>query len=342
MGLRRQTFSEAVDSARTAEEGLPKPGRRTTPITDNPGRYQKCTGCGRMGHEWKNCFRNPTSEYGKKIEAATVHQIQPHPATTSVGTDTCRTFRPSTTVQKYPCNLCGSMEHPGHRCPLLLDEDVMTTIKKKLPPPSTVSSVVITDINTTDVSHTGPRTRSQTHRQDLSVPIDDPSLHNLPRSADTFDWKAKEQLREEIIQTVQELQELSPTEPITPTITEGNSHTNQVCNTILHQIESHTIQVSIKHLLSIAPSISDHIQRYLFQQTNTGIPVPVPDEAPVPVHSVVAVDRHMPIITVTIGKTVINDVLSPWRIRSQCHHRARTLPPRITSTHSCTIQITNG
>lgn len=61
--------------------------------------------------------------------------------------------------------------------------------------------------------------------------------------------------------------------------------------------------------MSIAPSISDHIQRYMFQKANTFVPIPVPEEAPVPVHSVVAVDRHMPIITVMIGKTVINNVL---------------------------------
>lgn len=97
------------------------------------------------------------------------------------------------------------MEHPGHRCPLLLDEDVKTAINKKLPQTSTVSSVVITDINTIDVSHIGPRTRSQAQRQDPSLPTDNTSTHILHRTPDAFDWKAEEQLREEMIRTVREL-----------------------------------------------------------------------------------------------------------------------------------------
>jgi hypothetical protein len=64
VGLRRQTFSEAVDSARTTEEGLPKTRPPTPPtnVNNNPWRNIRCTSCGRMGYEWMTCFKS-----GKRV-----------------------------------------------------------------------------------------------------------------------------------------------------------------------------------------------------------------------------------------------------------------------------------
>ena len=190
VGLQRQTFSEAVDSARTAEEGLPKSRQPTLPSTstgDNPRRNLKCTGCGRMGHEWGTCYRNPASDYGKKTDTASVHQIQTQQTPTPVSTENRRTSRSMTPVQRYPCNVRGSLEHPGHRCPLLLDEDVKKAIKNKLPAHSG-SSVVITEVHTVDVSHIGPRTRSQTQHPDSVVPNSAAPATEAARQTEAFDW----------------------------------------------------------------------------------------------------------------------------------------------------------
>ena len=212
VGLQRDTFSEAVDSARTAEEGLPQPRTPPTSTGDNHRHNLKCTGCGRMGHEWGTCYRNPTSEYGKKTDTASIHQIQPQPAPSPVSTENRHTSRSITPVQRYPCNICGSLEHPGHRCPLLLDEDVKKAIQSKLPTQSG-SSVVITDVHTIDVPHMGPRTRSQTQPPD-SVITNSPT--EAPRPTKALDWRNEEQLREEMIRTVRELQDLSPLESPSP------------------------------------------------------------------------------------------------------------------------------
>jgi hypothetical protein len=114
------------------------------------------------------CYRNPTSDYGKKTATASIHQIQPQTTPSPVSTENRHTSRSITSVQRYPCNICGSLEHPGHRCPLLLDEDVKKAIQSKLPTQSG-SSVVITDVHTIDVPYMGPRTRSQTQPPDLVI-----------------------------------------------------------------------------------------------------------------------------------------------------------------------------
>ena len=260
-----------------------------------------------MGHEWVTCFRNPASEYGKRTEAASIHQIQRQSTTIPVSIDTRRNSRIGTPVQRYPCNVCGSLDHPGHRCPLLLDDDVKNAIQKKLPQ-TAGSSVVITDVHTVDISHVGPRTRSQTHRQDPAVPKNDKRTTEVPRPTDAFDWQAEEKLREEMMQTVRDLQDLSPLEPATPPVPRTNPGSDiEICNNILQQIESQTIQVSLKNLMAIAPSITDHIHCRLGQKATSF--VLVPETSTVAVHSVVAIDRHMPIISAKIGNHELHDVL---------------------------------
>ena len=264
VGLNRPTFLEAVNAARTAEEGLPRPARYDHPALsteDNPRRKMKCSGCGRTGHDWETCFRNPASKYGKRTDAATVLPIQPQPPPNQVSNNNRGHFFPNTPIQRYPCNICGSMEHPGHKCPLLLDDDVKKAIQKKLPQP-TVSSVDITAVHTIDTSHIQPRTTG------------DNDQHSHQRHPEEM----------------------------------SNNHTTiDLCDNILQQIDSQTIQVSLKNLMSIAPVISEHVQRHLYQKGK--LPLPVLEDTPIDVHSVVAIDRHIPIISVKIRNQEIHEVL---------------------------------
>lgn len=110
-----------------------------------------------------------------------------------------------------------------------------------------------------------------------------------------------------MIQTVRELQEISLTKPTAPQHTKVyTSPTIDICNDILQQIILQTIQLSLKNLVSSAFSIIKHIQQHLCQEATLFIPVP--KDAVIAIHSVVDVDRHMPIILVTIGKQQINEV----------------------------------
>jgi hypothetical protein len=84
---------------------------------------------------------------------------------------------------------------------LVLDEDVKKAIQNKLPVHSG-SSIVIIDVNTVDVSHIGPRTRSYTQHADSKVPSIPSSTTEAPRPTEAFDWQAEEQLCEEMIKTV--------------------------------------------------------------------------------------------------------------------------------------------
>lgn len=211
IGLQRKTFFEALDSARTTEEGLQKPllqglqpNSTSTSTGKNPWRDMKCTSCERMGHEWVTCYQNPACAYGKKTKAALVHQIQTQSTTTPVSTDTWGNSCIGTLVQWYPCNVCRSLIHSGHQCRLLMDNNVKNAIWKKLPQ-TPGSSIVITDVHTVDVSHVWPRTQGQPHRQDPAVPEDYTRTTKVPHATDAFDWHTQLKVREEMIQTVRDL-----------------------------------------------------------------------------------------------------------------------------------------
>src|SRR5579875_2853142 len=101
-----------------------------------------------------------------------------------------------------------------------------------------------------------------------------------------------------MIRTVRDFQELSPSDTLTHTA-DASLLAEDTCTSILTQVESQTIQVSLKALMSIAPSITDHIQRHLLRQPTSVTTTSVQD--PINVDTVVAVDRHMPIISITIS-----------------------------------------
>jgi hypothetical protein len=130
---------------------------------------------------------------------------------------------------------------PGRCFPLVLDDDVEKAIQKKLLTNSR-SLVVIIDVHTVDVSHVGPRTQNQIHRLDPVVPDVTIPTTEAPRTTDTFALQAQEQLREEMIQTLRELQDLWPLELPTLRIlpTSPDSAIN-IYKTILQQIKSQKI-----------------------------------------------------------------------------------------------------
>lgn len=138
----------------------------------------KCTGCKQMGHKCILCYQNPASEYRKKTKAALVHQIQTHSSMTPVNTDTRYNSRIGTPVQRYPCKVSRSLDHPEHPCPLLLDDDVKNAIQKKRPQTPS-SSIVITDVLTVDVSLVGPIIETQPYRKTTHALLTYPVLQTL-------------------------------------------------------------------------------------------------------------------------------------------------------------------
>jgi len=123
-------------------------------------------------------------------------------------------------------------------------------MKKASTSSPTTSASIITDVNTVDISTIGPVTRSKALRQPL-VPDTPPPLA-------PFNWQFEETLRKDMIQTVRDFQELFQPESITHTL-DSKTLAEDTCNSILAQVESQTIQVSLKALMSVAPSITDHI-----------------------------------------------------------------------------------
>ena len=181
IGLPRMTLVQAKRSAKLAESGLPREPDPNLTTARVDQRRPICGLCKKHGHQDRDCYLNPDSEYGKRRAAPSTSVVvaAATPAPTTPGPSN-RPPRDGTPRKIFPCAICQLMDHPTHRCPLLLDPQVTRLVAqlRKDPTPGT-STVVIEELQNDNVGvlTVAAITRTQTistaqRANDTSEPTD--------------------------------------------------------------------------------------------------------------------------------------------------------------------------
>ena len=266
---------------------------------------------------------NPESEIGKRRAA------QGKTATVAVTTPTTTPTGPRKYPSKgesrqiHPCSICQE-EHLIYQCPLLKDPTICAYLKQRKKEnqyTNPTSTMEIKEVTTAAVGvlPLRPVTRSQTTL---------PTKQSIPTALDT-DWVAQEQLRNQMMREVRQLQNeleeptsapsvtlLGNTTPLAwdptallqhdvlvydsqPNQTTETSKTTELSYWVLESIQNHKLQVTMQDLFSLSPS---RLTEAVTQPTRT----PTTEEL---IAATEAIDKHMPVISISIGKNIVDDVL---------------------------------
>ena len=274
---------------------------------------------------------NPESEIGKRqaAQGKTTTVAVTTPTTTTTGP---RKYPPKDEVRRiHPCSICQEA-HLTYQCPLLKDSTVCAYLKQRKkenqqkPPTSTV---VITDVTTAAVGvlPLRPVTRSQTSP---------PKTQTVPTTLDT-NWVAQERLRDQIMSLeVRQLQtkleeptsspSLAPSGDSTPlewdtkalpqhddNVSDPQSnHTTEIPQAtklphrVLESIQNHKLQVTMRDLFSLSPSLTEFVRSRLTAVVAPPTRTPTTEEL---IAATEAIDKHMPVISICIGKNIVDHVL---------------------------------
>ena len=331
VGLPRTTLAQARKSAKTAESSLPKDEVSSISTTkhDRPP-VKKCTLCGKHHHEAKDCWMNPESEIGKQraAQGKTTTVAVTTPTTTPTGP---RKYPPKGEPRRiHPCSICQE-EHLTYRCPLLKDPTVCAYLKqrkKENQHKTPTSTVEITDVTTAAVGvlPLRPVTRSQTLL---------PTKQSIPTALDT-DWVAQERLQDQMMREVRQLQnKLEGPTPAPSVAPSGDStplewdpkalpqHDNFVSDTqpnhttetpkttelshrVLESIQNHKLQVTMRDLFSLSRSLTEFVRSRLTEVVTPPSRTPTTKEL---IIATEAIDKHMPVISICIGKNIVDYAL---------------------------------
>ena len=301
VGLPRATLAQARKSAKTAESSLPKDEvpSTSTPKPDRPP-VKKCTLCGKHHHETKDCWLNPESEIGKRraAQGKTTTVAVTTPTTTPTGP---RKYPPKGELRRiHPCSICQE-DHLTYQCPLLKDPTVCAYLKQRKKenqhknPTSTVEIKEVT-IAAVGVLPLRPVTRSQTSL---------PTKQSVPTALDT-NWVAQErpwdQMMREVRQLQNELEEPTSAPSVTPSgdttplewdpnalpqhgdfvsdtqpnHTTETPRTTELSHRVLESIQNHKLQVTVRDLFSLFPSLTEFVRSRLTQAVTQPSRTPLP------------------------------------------------------------------
>ena len=330
VGLPRTTLAQARKSAKTAESSLPKDEvpSTSTPKPDRPP-VKKCTLCGKHYHETKDCWLNPESEIGKRRAAQrkTTTVAVTTPTTTPTGP---RKYPPKGEPRRiHPCSICQE-EHLTYQCPLLKDPTVCAYVKqrkKENQQKTPTSTVVITNVTTAAVGvlPLRPITRSQTSL---------PTKQSVPIALDT-NCVAQERLRDQMMREVRQLQnkleESTPPSVVPsgdstplewdpkalpqhddlvsdtqPNHTTKTPKTTELSHRVLESIRNHKLQVTMRVLFSLSLSLTKFVRSRLTEVVTPPSRTSTTEEM---IAATEAIDKHMPVISICIGKCIVDDVL---------------------------------
>ena len=170
-----------------------------------------------------------------------------------------------------------------------------------------------------------PVTRSQTSL---------PTKQSVPTALDT-DWVAQERPRDQMIREVRQLQnELEELTSAPSVIPSGNStplewhpkalpqlddlvsdtqpnHTTEIPKTtelshrVLESIQNHKLQVTMRDLFSLSLSLTEFVHSRLIEVVTQPSTTPTTKEL---IAATEAIDKHMPVISICIGKNIVDDV----------------------------------
>ena len=187
---------------------------------------------------------------------------------------------------------------------------------------------MITDVTTATVGVLPlcPVTQSQTSP---------PTKQSVPTALDT-DWVAQERLRDQMMREVQQLQtELEESTPAPSVAPSGDStplewdpkalpqhddivsdiqlshtietpKTSELFHRVLESIQNHELQVTMRELFSLSPSLTEFVRSRLTEVVTPASRTPTTEEL---IAATEAIDKHMPVISIYIGKNIVDDVL---------------------------------
>ena len=218
-----------------------------------------------------------------------------------------------------------------YQCPLLKDPTVCAYLKqrkKENQHKTPTSTIEIKDVTTAVVGvlPIRPVTRSQTSP---------PTKQSVPTALDT-DWVAQERLRDQMMREGRQLQNeleeptsapsitpsgdttplewdpkalpqhddmVSDTQPNHPTETLG---TTELSHRVLESIQNHKLQVTMRDLFSLSPSLTEFVRSRLTEAVTQPSRTPTTEEL---IAATEAIDKHMPVISICIGKNIVDDLL---------------------------------
>ena len=96
---------------------------------------------------------------------------------------------------------------------------------------------------------------------------------------------------------------VSDTQPNHPTETLG---TTELSHRVLESIQNHKLQVTMRDLFSLSPSLTDFVHSRLTEAATQPSRTPTTEEL---IAATEAIDKHMPVISICIGKNIVDDVL---------------------------------
>ena len=162
-----------------------------------------------------------------------------------------------------------------------------------------------------------------------------PTKQSVPTALDT-DWVAQERLRDQMMREVRELQNeleestsaplVTPSGDTTPlewdpkalpqhddlvSDTQPNPKTETLKTTelshrVLESIQNHKLQVTMQDLFSLSPSLTEFVHSRLTEVVTQPSRTPTTEEL---IAATEAIDKHMPVISISIGKNIVDDVL---------------------------------
>ena len=96
---------------------------------------------------------------------------------------------------------------------------------------------------------------------------------------------------------------VSDTQPNHPTETLG---TTELSHRVLESIQNHKLQVTMRDLFSLSPSFTEFVRSRLTEAVTQPSRTPTTEEL---IAATEAIDKHMPLISICIGKNIVDDLL---------------------------------
>ena len=82
--------------------------------------------------------------------------------------------------------------------------------------------------------------------------------------------------------------------------------TTELSHRVLESIQNHKLQVTMRDLFSLSPSLTEFVRSRLTEAVTQPSRTPTTEEL---IAATEAIDKHMPVISISIGKNIVDDVL---------------------------------
>ena len=112
-----------------------------------------------------------------------------------------------------------------------------------------------------------------------------------------------------------------------PNHTTETPKTTELSHQVLESIQNHKLQVTMRDLLSLSSSLTEFVRSRLTEVVTQPSRTPTAEEL---IAAIEAIDKHMPVISICIGKNIVDDVLldggSGVNVITEEEHRRLRLP----------------